>query len=76
MIAVRRLQRSELERRLAPYQCTKRADICHLTELWVTGWDEPFTLCPDEDDYLDDFDYKRVLFLISKTMPPGWSVNG
>jgi hypothetical protein len=55
MLAVRRLSRTELQRRLAPYRCRKRADIAPLIELWVTGWDEPFTLCPDDEDYFDEF---------------------
>jgi len=73
MIAARKLSRAELERRLSPYGCKKRADVAQGFELWTTGWDEPFTLCPDEDDHFDDFDYRRVLFLIAKTMPPAWN---
>jgi hypothetical protein len=41
----------------------------------VTGWDEPFTLTPDDDRY-DDFQYRPALFLITKIMPPGWNRNG
>jgi hypothetical protein len=43
--------------------------------LWVTGWDEPFTLRP-EDGYYDDFDYRRVVLLVAKTMPPDWNGDG
>ena len=31
---------------------------------------EPFTLCP-EDGYYDEFQYRRVIFLVGKTIPPG-----
>jgi hypothetical protein len=72
MSALRRLPRAELERRLKPYKCRQIADVGAGVELWVTGWDEPFTLTP-EDGYYDDFDYRRVLFLVAKTMPPGWN---
>jgi hypothetical protein len=76
MIAVARLTRAEIERRLAPYKCKHLADLAPGFELWKTGWDEPFTLYP-EDGYYDEFQYRRVLFLVSKTMPPGWtSGNG
>jgi len=36
------------------------------------AWREPFTLSP-EDGYYDDFQYRRVIFLVGKTMPPGWN---
>lgn len=74
MIAAIRLTRAELERKLAPYKCRKVADVAPGIELWETGWKEPFTLAP-EDDYYDDFDYRRVIFLIGKTMPPTWGAG-
>ena len=69
---VRRFSRQELEERLAPYGCKMRALLCPGLELWVTGWDEPFTLAP-EDDLYDEFQYRRVMLLIAKTMPLGWN---
>jgi hypothetical protein len=70
---VRRLSKAELKKRLAPYKCSIRAHIAPGVELWVTGWDEPFTLSP-EDGFYDEFQYRRVLVLIAGTMPPGWQV--
>jgi hypothetical protein len=67
----RRLSKAELEKRLAPYKCSMRAVFTPGIELWVTGWDEPFTLSP-EDGFYDEFQYRRVLVLIGRTMPPGW----
>lgn len=72
MIASSRYTRAELERKLAPYKCRKLADVAPGIELWETGWQEPFSLFP-EDGYYDDFSYRRVIFLIGKTMPPGWN---
>jgi hypothetical protein len=71
---VRRFSKAELEAKLAPYQCSMRAAVATDIELWVTGWDEPFTLSP-EDGFYDEFQYRRVLVLIGKTMPPGWQSN-
>ena len=71
MTALRRLTRAELESRLAYYKCRQIAEVAPGIELWVTGWDVPFTLMP-EDGYYDEFDYRRAIFLIGKTMPPGW----
>jgi len=73
MIAPRRLARPELEERLAPYGCREIAEVCPGVELWETGWREPFVLSP-EDGMYDESDYRRVLFLVSKTMPPGWNL--
>lgn len=69
-----RLLRAELERRLAPYTCRQIAEFGPGIELWETGWGEPFTLSPEEG-YYDEFQYRRVIFLIGKTMPPGWSTG-
>lgn len=63
-----------MERRLAPYKCRHLADLAPGFELWETGWVEPFTLYPD-DGYYDEFQYRRVLFLVAKTMPPGWKLS-
>jgi hypothetical protein len=41
----------------------------------VTGWDEPFTLSPEDDGFYDEFQYRRVLVLIGRTMPPDWQSN-
>jgi hypothetical protein len=72
MIASLRLTKAELERKLSPYKCRKIADVAPGAELWETGWKEPFVLTPEEGFY-DDFAYRRVIFLVSKTMPPGWN---
>lgn len=75
MAAAIRFTRAELDRRLAPYKCKQIADFGGGVELWETGWGEPFTLFP-HDGYYDDFQYRRVIFLVAKTMPPGWTLNG
>lgn len=72
MNAVRRLDRAELERRLKPYRCRFRAQVTPKVELWVTGWDWPFTLRPD-DGYYDERDYERARAVIAASMPPDWS---
>lgn len=74
MVSAIRFSRAELERRLAPYKCKLIAEFGDGIELWETGWHEPFTLYPD-NGYYDDFQYRRVIFLVGKTMPPGWSPN-
>lgn len=71
---VRQFSKAELENKLASYKCSMRALVAPGIELWVTGWDEPFTLTP-EDGYYDEFQYRRVLVLIGKTMPPDWQSN-
>ncbi|HEY3778039.1 MAG TPA: hypothetical protein VGL35_08265 [Rhizomicrobium sp.] len=68
-----RLDREELVHRLAPYRCRL---ICELAsnpcvELWESGWREPFTLSPENGQY-DEWQWRRVQFLIQKTLPPGW----
>ena len=75
MISVSRLTRAELNRRLAPYKCKQLATVALGFELWETGWGEPFTLSP-EDGYYDEFQYRRVLVLVAKTMPPHWKPSG
>ena len=74
MIAVRGLPRAELERKLSPYKCKQVCEVAPGIELWVTGWNEPFTLCPEDGRY-DEQDYRRVVILVAKTMPPGWNGN-
>jgi hypothetical protein len=75
MSAAIRITRVELERRLALYKCRKIADVAPDIELWETGWHEPFTLFP-HDGFYDDFQYRRVILLVGRTMPPGWNGNG
>ena len=74
MIAVARLTRTEIDRRLAPYKCRQIAELAPGIEMWETGWGEPFTLWP-EDGFYDEFQYRRVIFLVGKTMPPGWHID-
>jgi hypothetical protein len=74
MTAVQRLTLEDLQKRLAPYKCRKIANVSPSVELWETGWGEPFTLMP-EDGFYDDFDYRRVVFLVGATMPPGWNIG-
>lgn len=73
MTGADRFDREELFRRLAPYQCKLVAQISAQPpiELWETGWGEPFSLSP-ESGYYDEWQWRRVLFLIQKTLPPGW----
>ena len=65
--------RTEMLAKLAPYKCKLVANF-GVVELWVTGWGEPFTLSADNDHY-DEFQYRRFLFLVSKTIPPGWNAG-
>ncbi len=48
MTALQRLTRAKLERRLAPYKCRLLTDVGAGFELWITGWNEPFTLSPED----------------------------
>jgi hypothetical protein len=50
------------------------ADLAPGFELWETGWSEPFTSYPD-DGYYDELQYRRAIFLLGKTMPPGWKLG-
>jgi hypothetical protein len=50
------------------------ADLAPGFELWKTGWSEPFTSYPD-DGYYDELQYRRAIFLLGKTMPPGWKLG-
>jgi hypothetical protein len=59
---------------LRPTNADKWPTLAAGVELWVTGWDEPFTLSPD-DGFYDEFEYRRVNFLIRKTIPPGWNLR-
>jgi hypothetical protein len=72
-MAVRRFDLEELEKKFEPYDCKMVAVVCcdPLLELWVTGWNEPFTLTP-EDGYYNDFEWNKFLFLVGATMPVDW----
>jgi hypothetical protein len=50
------------------------ADLAPGFELWKTGWSEPFTSYPD-NGYYDELQYRRAIFLLGKTMPPGWKLG-
>jgi hypothetical protein len=49
--------------------CQISANPC--VELWETGWGEPFSLSPEDASY-DEWQWRRVHFLIRKTLPPVW----
>jgi hypothetical protein len=68
-----RFDREELLRRLAPYRCRMISLVSAepIVELWETGWQEPFSLSP-EDGLYDEWQWRRLNFLIQKTIPPGW----
>lgn len=73
MIAVRLIQRKEIERRFASYRCRFiRKDRAGF-ELWETGWGEPFTLFPERDGSYDEWQFRQVLSaVIAPTMPDDW----
>jgi hypothetical protein len=50
------------------------ADLAPGFELWKTGWSEPFTSYPD-NGYYDELQYRRAIFLLGKTMHPGWKLG-
>jgi hypothetical protein len=82
MIAVRFFARSDVERILAPYGCECAKTLPDGTELWVTGWNEYFTLSPedpagDHDPRYDFWQIQRVMSaVIGQTMPSDWHSNG
>lgn len=75
MTAVRFLTRNELEQRLAAYRCQYVRTFPDGTELWQTGWNEPFVLTPESgDNRYDEWQYFQLLaHVIAKTMPPDWN---
>jgi len=82
MVAIRFFARVDVERLLAPYGCRVHEVLDDGTEVWVTGWDEYFTLCPEDpagdgDARYDFWQMQRVMTaVIGATMPPDWRTNG
>ena len=74
MTAVRALPRAVLEERLKIYGCRFIRSLPDGTQLWETGWKEPFTLVPEPDGKYDEWQYfQLVARVIAKTMPPDWN---
>jgi hypothetical protein len=74
MTAVRALSRADLEQRLASYGCRFLRKLDDGTELWQTGWNEPFSLTPEPDGTYDEWQYfQLVARVIARTMPPNWN---
>ena len=74
MIAVRRIGRAELEKRLSPYKCRKLQDLPPGFEVWETGWGYAFSLKPDRDGSYDEWQYFQLLAnVIAQTMPYDWN---
>ena len=74
MAAVRALSRAVIEERLKTYGCRFLQRLDDGTELWETGWGEPFTLVPEPDGKYDEWQYFQLLArIIAKTMPPDWN---
>lgn len=73
MIAVRSLPRAEIEYRLKTYGCRLVSKLDDGTELWETGWAQPFILTPEPDGTYDEWQYFQVMArVIATTMPPDW----
>jgi|HubBroStandDraft_2_1064218.scaffolds.fasta_scaffold11849_6 hypothetical protein len=82
MIAVRFFSKADVEKLLKPYGCTLRRTLPDGTEVWATGWNEVFTLSPEDlagdGDLRYDFWQINRLFsaVIGPTLPPGFGGNG
>ena len=73
MVAVRFLDRPELERRLAPYKCKLVQTYPSGLEMWETGWGEPFPMW-NENGHYDEWAYFKLLAeVIGPTMPANWN---
>ena len=73
MIAIRSFSKTEIIKRLKPYGCQHVSTLKEGVEMWKTGWDEPFSLSPEEGRY-DEWMYRMVLSnVIATTMPPDWN---
>jgi hypothetical protein len=72
MAAVEQLTFAEFEARLKPYGCTRVQAYRGPMEVWLTGWDEVFTVYCDDgtyDPWIVDELVQRVFPL---TIPPDW----
>lgn len=73
MIAIRALPRAVILERLKTYGCRFVRKLDDGTEIWETGWGEPFSLTPEPDGKYDEWAYfQLVARVIAKTMPPDW----
>lgn len=74
MVAVRLFSRHEIESRLAPYRCHRVKALPDGSELWETGWGEPFVLTPEQGNRYDEWQYFQVLSnVIGPTKLPNWA---
>jgi hypothetical protein len=73
MSAARLLDRTEIEKRLAPYKCQCVQSFPSGLEIWETGWSEPFTLWPENGLYSEWQYFKLIGGLIAQTMPANWN---
>jgi hypothetical protein len=73
MVAVRFIDRAELEKRLAPYKCRLIQAHASGLEIWETGWSEPFTLWCENGRYEEWAYFKLLADVIGPTMPATWN---
>lgn len=66
-----------LEDRLRPYKCRMVQALPSGVEIWVTGWNQVFTLTPESDDKrYDEWQYRTLLAtVIAQTMPSDWDLD-
>jgi hypothetical protein len=77
MVAVRLFTRAEIESRFAPYRCRLVRALPDGSELWETGWGEPFVMVPEQGDRYDEWQYRKALAnVIGPTMPSNWHAGG
>lgn len=78
MSAVQFFTRADLERKLRPYRCRLMEALSDGTELWLTGWNYPFTLNPETglgEPRYDSWQYQELIAtVIARTMPTGFDV--
>jgi hypothetical protein len=73
MVAVRLIDRAELEKRLAPYKCRLVESHPSGLEVWETGWDEPFPMWQENGLYEEWAYFKLLSDVIGPTMPANWN---
>jgi len=74
MSGEQRFTRQQMLAKLAPYKCKLLLET-PMFELWESGWVVTFTLYPENGLY-DEFQYRRFLYFVSRTMPPFWNSGG
>lgn len=73
MVAVRLIDRSELIKRFAPYDCRLLYEYPSGFELWETGWAEPFTMWAENGLYELNAYFDILANVIGPTLPPNWN---